>query len=252
MIPMLLFALREIPNQTTGFAPSHLVYGRQVRGLLAVMRDSWTQSDRIDEHIKIPAAKYLEPLTERIKTASAAAGQNVSEAQRKSKERYDKQSTERFLRPGDLALILQPDDNSKMMSQWKGPYSVIRRCENNNYELQVNNRRAMLHINSLGKYNEAEPDDQPAEVVNVVLNDDFDPRAEALGEAADTTAPLDTGQLRFGEQLTAEQRAEMEDLLCGYSYVLTDRIGLRSLYNTRLRSQMRRHVFNRVTEYRKH
>jgi len=110
----------------------------------------------------------------------------------------------------------------------------------------------MLHINSLGKYNEAEPDDQPAEVVNVVLNDDFDPRAEALGEAADTTAPLDTGQLRFGEQLTAEQRAEMEDLLCGYSYVLTDRIGLRSLYNTRLRSQMRRHVFNRVTEYRKH
>ena len=39
----------------------------------------------------------------------------------------------------------------------------------------------MLHINSLRKYNEAEPDDQPAEVVNVVLNDDFDPRAEALG-----------------------------------------------------------------------
>ena len=59
-----------------------------------------------------------------------------------------------------------------MMSQWKGPYSVIRRCENNNYELQVNKRRAMLHINSLRKYNEAEPDDQPAEVVNVVLNDD--------------------------------------------------------------------------------
>jgi len=83
---MLLFALREIPNQSTGFAPCHLVYGRQVRGLLAVMRDSWTQSDRIDEHIKIPAAKYLEQLTERIKTALAAAGQNVREAQRKSKE----------------------------------------------------------------------------------------------------------------------------------------------------------------------
>ena len=80
----------------------------------------------------------MEQLTEQIKTALAAAGQNVSEAQRKSKERYDKQPTERFLQPGDLALILQPDDDSKMMSQWKGPYSVIRRCDSNNYEIQMN------------------------------------------------------------------------------------------------------------------
>jgi len=56
-----------------------------------------------------------------------------------------------------------------------------------------------------------------------------DPWAEAVGEAADTTAPLDTGQLRFGEQLTAEQRAEMENLLRGYSDVLTDRIGCTKL-----------------------
>ena len=230
MIPMLLFALREVPNSTTGYAPSHLVYGRKVRGLLSVMRDSWTQTDRIEEHIKMPAAKYLEQLTEQIKTALAAAGQNVRKAQQRSKERYDRHSTERFLQPGDLALILQPDQNSKMMSKWKGPFRVVRRCENNNYEIQVNNRRAMLHINSLRKYNEPEPHDALTEAVNVVLDGDFDPRVEALGGvAAHSTAQRGTEQLKFGEQLTADQRAEMQRLIRGYPDVFTDRIGCTKL-----------------------
>jgi len=157
MIPMLLFALREIPNESTGYAPSTLVYGRKIRGLLAVMRDSWTKDDGAQRNVKMPAAKYLEELTERIKTALAAAGSNLAEAQQRSKETYDRRSTERYLQPGDLALFLQPDSSIKMLAKWKGPYHVLRRCENNNYEIQMDNRRAMLHINSLRKYNKPEP-----------------------------------------------------------------------------------------------
>jgi len=228
MIPMLLFALREIPNQSTGYAPSTLVYGRKIRGLLAVMRDSWTKDDGAQRNLKMPAAKYLEELTERIKTALAAAGSNLAEAQQRSKEAYDRRSTERYLQPGDLALFLQPDSSIKMLAKWKGPYRVLRRCENNNYEIQMDNRRAMLHINSLRKYNKPEPEDAPAEVVNVILNDDFDPRAEALGETGESTdsaSQKEAGQLRFGAQLTAEQRAAIEGLISCYPEVFTDRIG---------------------------
>lgn len=46
-----MFALRELPNDTTGFSPFELLYGRQPRGLLAVLGDLWkdataTEDDR--------------------------------------------------------------------------------------------------------------------------------------------------------------------------------------------------------------
>jgi len=94
-------------------------------------------------------------------------------------------------------MILQPDDSSKLGAHWKGPFHVIRRCEGNNYELQVNGRRAMLHINSLRKFHEVEAEAAPAETVNVIVSDDFDPRTEALGETADSAPQQGAGQLKF-------------------------------------------------------
>ena len=225
LIPLLLSALREVPCESTGYSPSYLVYGRRIRGLLAIMRDSWTQNKGEERCLKMPVAKYLEKLTEQIKTALAAAGQNVAEAQRKMKERYDRQSTERHLDPGDLALILLPDDSSKLGAHWKVPFPVIRRCEGNNYELQVNGRRAMLHINSLRKFHEVEAEAAPAETVNVIVSDDFDPRTEALGETAEPAPQQGAGQLKFGEQLSTEQRAAIEGLINRYPQVFTDKTG---------------------------
>ena len=40
LIPYLLFAYREVPQETTGFSPFEILYGRQVRGPLAILRDS--------------------------------------------------------------------------------------------------------------------------------------------------------------------------------------------------------------------
>ena len=34
-------ALREIPNDRTGFSPFELLYGRSVQGFLSVLRDLW-------------------------------------------------------------------------------------------------------------------------------------------------------------------------------------------------------------------
>jgi len=61
----------------------------------------------------------------------------------------------------------------------------------------------------------------------VILNDDFDPRAEALGETGESTdsaSQQEAGQLRFGAQLSAEQRAAIEGLVSCYPEVFTDRI----------------------------
>ena len=38
-IPYLLFAYREVPNESTGFSPFELLYGRHIRGPLAVLKE---------------------------------------------------------------------------------------------------------------------------------------------------------------------------------------------------------------------
>ena len=38
-IPYWLFAYREVPNESTGFSPFELLYGRHIRGPLAVLKE---------------------------------------------------------------------------------------------------------------------------------------------------------------------------------------------------------------------
>ena len=41
LLPYLLFAYREVPQSTTGFSPFELLYGREVRGPLDMVREEW-------------------------------------------------------------------------------------------------------------------------------------------------------------------------------------------------------------------
>ena len=41
LLPYLLFAYREVPQASTGFSPFELLYGRNVRGPLDILKESW-------------------------------------------------------------------------------------------------------------------------------------------------------------------------------------------------------------------
>ena len=41
LIPPLLFAYREVPHESTRFSPFELLYGRDVRGPLELLKESW-------------------------------------------------------------------------------------------------------------------------------------------------------------------------------------------------------------------
>ena len=51
LLPYLLFAYREVPQDSTGFSPFELLYGRAVRGPLDVLRESWEASSRSNESV---------------------------------------------------------------------------------------------------------------------------------------------------------------------------------------------------------
>ena len=46
LIPYLLFAYREVPQESTGFAPFELLYGRDVRGPLDVIKENWQAQEK--------------------------------------------------------------------------------------------------------------------------------------------------------------------------------------------------------------
>ena len=63
-IPALLFAYRESVQESTGFWPFQLLYGRQVRGPLTILKELWTKEIE-NEEIKT-MYQYVVDLRERF------------------------------------------------------------------------------------------------------------------------------------------------------------------------------------------
>ncbi|GFU66227.1 retrovirus-related Pol polyprotein from transposon 412 [Trichonephila clavipes] len=59
-LPFLLFAYREVPNTTTGVSPFRLLYGREARGPLAILKSSWGGEIHLPTNISQSAADYLQ------------------------------------------------------------------------------------------------------------------------------------------------------------------------------------------------
>ena len=227
LLPYFLFALREVPNASTGASSFELVYGHKMMGLLHVARETWTKTDPLPEYKKIGTTQYIEQLRERIDKALAAARVNSAAAQQRMKANYDKKSSIRELQPDDFALLLLPTSGNKLLSTWSGPYRVIRKCANGNYELLVGNRKAIYHINSLRKYN-SEINGDTAQCMMIVTDDSDETAAGEDGlppVVPDWTDGGATNEFTIGQQLTDDQRAAMQQLLESYPDVFTTEPG---------------------------
>jgi len=61
-LPNLLWALRTMVNDTTGFSPHELVYGRVGRGPLEVLKDTWEGANVDYTVLNKTAREYLKNL----------------------------------------------------------------------------------------------------------------------------------------------------------------------------------------------
>lgn len=150
-LPYLLFAYREVPQASTGFSPFELLYGRQVRGPLDLLKDYWESPPSTGENV----VAYVVKMRERLEEMSALAQQSMRTAQQNQKKWYDQKARERVFEPGQQVLLLLPTSDNKLLTKWHGPYEVTRRTGKVTYELFMPERvkkYQTFHVNLLKEF----------------------------------------------------------------------------------------------------
>ena len=50
-LPLLFFAIYEVPNELLGFNPFELVFGHNVRGPLTLLKEKWLEDDQSRDNV---------------------------------------------------------------------------------------------------------------------------------------------------------------------------------------------------------
>ena len=149
-LPLFLFSYREIPSDFTGYSPFHLMYGRQIRGPLELMKQGFLgESDGQD----IPS-KLLE-MSANMMTWMANAKVKKAQKQKKMKQNYDKKAIDRHFKVGDKVLVFLPQGGGKFESKWQGPYDITKKVNDLNYEIHMPDKmksHRVLHTNLIKRY----------------------------------------------------------------------------------------------------
>ena len=149
-IEPLLFAYREVPQESTGFSPFELLYGRTLRGPMSILRDLWTK-EGIDNEV-ITTYQYVFDLRNRIEDTCTLARENLLTAQQKYKKHFDKSARLRTMDIGERVLVMLPTDHNKLLLRWKGPYPVMEKVGVADYRIKIGEQLRLFHINMLRKY----------------------------------------------------------------------------------------------------
>ena len=102
-VHLLLFAAREAVQESLGFSPFELLFGREVRGPLKLLKESW-----LDEENQVSLLEQVTKLRQRMMRAGEMARENLETAQMKMKAWYDRKARKRSFQIGDEVLILLP------------------------------------------------------------------------------------------------------------------------------------------------
>lgn len=149
--PYVHFAYHEVPQSTTGFSPFELLYGRPVRGPLDILRESWVASEKTDESV----VSHILSVREKLENAAELMQENSTRAKAQQKWWYDRNARNREFAPGDQVLVLLPTSTSKFLTQWQGPYRVVQRVDDVDYEVDMVGRKKRLcvfHVNMLKRW----------------------------------------------------------------------------------------------------
>lgn len=149
-IPAVLFAYREVPHEGSGFSPFELLYGRTVRGPMAILRDMWTREQ--DPTAPLPASAYVFELRNKIEETCKIARQSLEKEAVRQKKHFDRKARVRVFSEGQRVLLLLPCKHNKLEMAWRGPYVIEERVGECDYRVKIKGKSKLLHANLLKLY----------------------------------------------------------------------------------------------------
>ncbi|XP_076031117.1 uncharacterized protein LOC143019364 [Oratosquilla oratoria] len=147
----LLFAYREAPQSSLKHSPFELIYGRQVRGPLQMLRELWDGS--VPDPVVSSTYEYVLNLTDRLQATCELAKEELVKAREVQRSYFDRKAELREFLPGDKCLLLMPTSHNKLLATWRGPYEVVARNSEVNYTIQVGHHKTKrFHVNMLKRF----------------------------------------------------------------------------------------------------
>ncbi|XP_073809789.1 uncharacterized protein [Danio rerio] len=241
-LPWLLFASREVIQESLGFSPAELVFGYNLRGPLAVLKERWLSDSK-----STTVPEYFSQFRTRLYRVRELAKQNLEKSQEKMKTWFDKKARERSFSPGDKVLVLLPVSGGSLQARYSGPYEIKRKLSDRDYVIHTSDRRKSLrvcHVNMIKPYYERKSDTE--KVKNVIQS----PVQESLSVGVFTSEPVDEkdvepsrciieGRLKNSEMLenltsklphlSQTEKAEVIGLVRSFPMLFSDIPGLTSV-----------------------
>ena len=230
----LLFACREAPQDSMGFSPFEMLYGRTVRGPLQILKELWT-NEKVEPDVKM-SYQYVFELRERLEETLQLAHDALEKSQAKQKVHYDRRSKMRSLAVGQEVLIMLPTTENKLLMQWRGPYLIVGKVGQYDYRILVNGVEKTYHVNLLKKYNRrsetshhqegnAEHEDiisGSATESEYIVEEGDDESQEGLIEFPFLKGKESIKDVKLGEDLTSDERKELVQILESHEDIFTD------------------------------
>ena len=147
----LLFAYRDTPHCVTGFSPFSLLFGRDVKGPLDLLHNSWLEGECKGAN----ASEWLLGLKQQMAEMAVIVSDREKRAKNEMKRVYDRSAKMKTFSVGDLVLVRKPGLHCKLGDSWEGPYEIQEQQSPVTYKVQLPgsaHRSKILHCNLLRRW----------------------------------------------------------------------------------------------------
>ncbi|UYV66261.1 hypothetical protein LAZ67_4001049 [Cordylochernes scorpioides] len=133
ILPFITHAYNTTIQETTGYSPFFLMFGREPTSLL----DDRNISVDID---KDDYDEYIKHHLDKINRTRKLVINNTIKTQERMKKNYDKKHMERSYEPGELVAVWTPIRKigkcEKLLRKYFGPYRILKKLSNVNYLIE--------------------------------------------------------------------------------------------------------------------
>ena len=130
-----------------------MMFGREPRGPLALLKETWLGERDLPNGIGMTAAQYLTQLKNRLKAAAEKAIEYGGFQQQMYAKYRNRKAKEKTFEIGDEVIVLTPDSTNKIYARWIGPCTVLKKITNHSYLVETaEGRKIQLHANKMRHY----------------------------------------------------------------------------------------------------